>query len=434
MVDHSILLNIKQHGPVESGIAVTQGDHGKTRLAMRVKDGDAYITDADKASLSFKLSNGYVVTGEAQLLEGAYIYVFRGNELQAPGKVSAVLTLRYEDGRVSSCGFTFVCRYHPLYGKIFDAGSYIPDLEKIIAEAQGQVDYLRKLIEELQKQADVHNVLTRNDLVNDSSTTEAGMKALDAAMGKTLTEKDKELERTIKELVDSGGTVPENVLTTEDLINDLDMEVDAGKKAVDAALLPQIKQAIENGGEGGIIPSGGYVFVEPEASEEGIPPVPEPMLDADALGGQPASHYAPQSQITDAFSEDKAYTVGQYCIYLNRLYKFSEAKAEGPWDESKVEACTVLGEIGALNLSLEKQTWYYIKDILGDSFLSDIENKFASTGNYSIFQQSSLYGSEGGWFMFKHDINIPASGILCSRSNLYHIKRNSNGEWVARIL
>ena len=40
MVDHSILLNIKQHGPVESGIAVTQGDHGKTRLAMRVKDGD----------------------------------------------------------------------------------------------------------------------------------------------------------------------------------------------------------------------------------------------------------------------------------------------------------------------------------------------------------------------------------------------------------
>lgn len=56
-----------------------------------------------------------------------------------------------------------------------------------------------------------------------------------------------------------------------------------------------------------------------------------------------------KDSLSDAFLEDRSYTVGQYCIYLNRLYKFAEAKAEGPWDGSKVVPVSVTQELGALN-------------------------------------------------------------------------------------
>lgn len=57
-----------------------------------------------------------------------------------------------------------------------------------------------------------------------------------------------------------------------------------------------------------------------------------------------------KDSLSDAFSEDKAYTVGQYCIYLNRLYKFIEAKSSSPWDGSKVVPVSVTEELGALNV------------------------------------------------------------------------------------
>ena len=140
---------------------------------------------AVKASLFFKLSNGMVIQGAPRINVGTYEYIFQGSELQSPGKVAAVITLEYNEGRVSSCGFTFNCRAHPLFGKGFEAGPYIADLEKIVQQAQEQVDYLNELIE-MMHEALNETVLTRADLVNNGETTQAGFKALDAAMGKTI--------------------------------------------------------------------------------------------------------------------------------------------------------------------------------------------------------------------------------------------------------
>lgn len=53
--------------------------------------------------------------------------------------------------------------------------------------------------------------------------------------------------------------------------------------------------------------------------------------------------------ISDAFDETKDYSVGQYCIYLNSVYKFVEEKTAGSWDGSKVVPCTIMGEITELN-------------------------------------------------------------------------------------
>ena len=43
MVEHNIVLNVKQGGPVDTGIEVTQGDYGKVKLLIRVKDNEEYI-------------------------------------------------------------------------------------------------------------------------------------------------------------------------------------------------------------------------------------------------------------------------------------------------------------------------------------------------------------------------------------------------------
>lgn len=179
MVTHNITLNVKQQGPIDTGIEVTQGDYGQVRLVMRVKDDDSYITNATGAEIVFSIPNGYFVVGNVTVSSGTYTYIFAGNELQCPGKIAATLTLKFADGRVSSCTFTFECRYNPAYDRRIQAGPYVAELEKLKQQAQEQVEYLETLIEQLQGDFDA-TVLTRADLVNNGLAANAGIAALDA--------------------------------------------------------------------------------------------------------------------------------------------------------------------------------------------------------------------------------------------------------------
>ncbi len=109
-----------------------------------------------------------------------------------------------------------------------------------------------------------------------------------------------------------------------------------------------VNNIIENGG-GSFVPSDGYVYIDQEESEENPDPVDVPVLDADTFGGQLPSYYAPQHEISDAFSEGRDYATGDYCIQSNTLYRFTSAKPAGAWDGTKAVPVTVMGEIGALN-------------------------------------------------------------------------------------
>lgn len=53
--------------------------------------------------------------------------------------------------------------------------------------------------------------------------------------------------------------------------------------------------------------------------------------------------------ISEQFDATVDYTVGQYCINNNTLYKFTSDKSKGPWDETKVVATRTDLEISALN-------------------------------------------------------------------------------------
>lgn len=116
-----------------------------------------------------------------------------------------------------------------------------------------------------------------------------------------------------------------------------------------------VNNIIENGG-GSFVPSDGYVYIDQEESEENPDPVDVPLLDADTFGGQLPSYYAPQHEISDAFSEGRDYAAGDYCIFSNTLHRFTSSKPAGAWDGTKAVPVTVSQELAKLNSNLTATT------------------------------------------------------------------------------
>ncbi len=194
MNTYYVELNFSGNVNLETGIAVSQGDYGNTQFSIATKKDGSFIADAISAEIIFNLTNGYIVTGDLEGSGGLYTYTFKGNELQSPGKTTCMVTLHFKDGRTSSEAFVFDVRYNPLYDRKIDAGPYLTELEKIKNQAQGYVDYLEVLIEQL-KQSVGETALTKADLQNDLLQSTPGLKALDAALGSILLTKTDAAEK-----------------------------------------------------------------------------------------------------------------------------------------------------------------------------------------------------------------------------------------------
>ena len=191
---------------MQTDVAFTQGDYGEAKLTIAVKDNEQYITGDTGASISFLRADGNIVTGDLTGTKGMYAYTFKGNELEAAGKIVATVTIKYTGGRVSAAAFAFTVRYNPTYDRRIPAGPYITELEKIKEQAQSYVEYLSALIEQLQPDIG-STALTKADLINGYTQTVAGIKAFDAAAAKTL-----------KELVDGkidATKIVNNLLSTD---------------------------------------------------------------------------------------------------------------------------------------------------------------------------------------------------------------------------
>lgn len=154
MIKHNIELDIKQLESIKTGIAVSQGDFGNVEFIIKIKNDGIYITDAENASIIFILPNGHIIEGTAIINNDTISYIFKGNELQCAGKIQSIITLKYNNGRISTCGFTFTVRYNPIFDEHINAGTYITSLEKIKETAQEQVKYLEQLISEAGNRAD----------------------------------------------------------------------------------------------------------------------------------------------------------------------------------------------------------------------------------------------------------------------------------------
>ena len=200
-MEYNLILNFKRSEILQTDIVFSQGDYGKAMLRLSCRDDDAPITGAQSATISFSTPNGYLVTGELVGGDGEYSYTFKGNELQAPGKITATVSLKWADGRLSSCLFAFKCRALQ-GGASVDSGNYLTEVDQVVQEAKAKIEELQKLIEQL-KPGISSTALTKADLQNDLTQSQPGLKALDALQGT-------ELKKMIDDLA---GKTPEGLVT-----------------------------------------------------------------------------------------------------------------------------------------------------------------------------------------------------------------------------
>jgi len=185
-MNYDVILNANDSATPETQESFTQGDYGQIQFSIRVKADGQYITNAQRAYIVFSLSNGMIVTGaDMPKSVATYTYVFKGNELQSPGKVVADVKLVYSNGQISSNKFTFMCRFDPLADKSVPAAPYITVLQQIVDEGQEKINYLQTLIDAMQGGIG-STAITRSDLQNTRTQVSAGAKAIDAQMAQYL--------------------------------------------------------------------------------------------------------------------------------------------------------------------------------------------------------------------------------------------------------
>ncbi len=185
-MNYDVILNANDSATLETQYSFTQGDYGQIQFSIRVKADGQYITNAQRAYIVFSLSNGMIVTGaDMPKSVATYTYVFKGNELQSPGKVVADVKLVYSNGQISSNKFTFMCRFDPLADKSVPAAPYITVLQQIVDEGQEKINYLQALIDSMQGSIGA-TAITRNDLQNTRDPISSGAKAIDAQMAQNM--------------------------------------------------------------------------------------------------------------------------------------------------------------------------------------------------------------------------------------------------------
>lgn len=211
-MEYNLILNFKRSEILQTDIVFSQGDYGKAMLRLSCRDDDVPITGAQSATISFSTPNGYLVTGELVGGDGEYSYTFKGNELQAPGRITATVSLKWADGRLSSCMFSFKCRAVQ-GGTAIDSGNYLTEVDQVVQEAKAKIAELQKLIDQL-KPGIGSTALTKADLQNDLTQEQSGIKALDALQGKVL-------EKMLNDLSDKMSNELKTYVSKKQIINNL---------------------------------------------------------------------------------------------------------------------------------------------------------------------------------------------------------------------
>lgn len=130
--------------------------------------------------------------------------------------------------------------------------------------------------------------------------------------------------------------------------------------------------------------------------------------------------------LSDAFSEEKSYKVGEYVIYDNKIYRFTVAKQAGPWEADKVEfakVAKVVGEIYGNIIALQNlmQSFNAAKSKIISSALGVVLGLTASTSLADIATKIASIVNRGtlNWSGNNTTFAVPAGyypgGTLDSR-------------------
>ena len=118
-----------------------------------------------------------------------------------------------------------------------------------------------------------------------------------------------------------------------------------------------------------------------------------------------------EDSLSDAFSTEKDYAAGDYCVYANRVFKFTNAKAAGAWDGAAVIPVSLAQEIRA-----------NAQDIAA------INGSFAIEGTASKFLVGG--SAQAGIYLRKYESNGSDYQLTASNSG-FDFGKHENGTWTS---
>lgn len=127
--------------------------------------------------------------------------------------------------------------------------------------------------------------------------------------------------------------------------------------------------------------------------------VPEAIIFPDGTNGKQAFD-AVINDMSDVFSDQKTYEVGDYCIYNNVLYKFIAQKTAGAWDSLKASVTTIdaelkslLNQINTLNSGIFSDIRLAVKQVSANS---NTKIKIQYGEKTGLHQFALIYGDCNG--------------------------------------
>lgn len=109
-----------------------------------------------------------------------------------------------------------------------------------------------------------------------------------------------------------------------------------------------------------------------------------------------------EDSLSDAFSETKDYAAGDYCVYTNRVFKFTKAKSAGSWDGTAVIPVSLAQEIAANSQGISTlKGQFQIGKILGQSYYTGSDAIDANEINryFVLCKGTNLPDSTSFWFL-----------------------------------
>lgn len=77
-----------------------------------------------------------------------------------------------------------------------------------------------------------------------------------------------------------------------------------------------------------------------------------------------------EGSLSDAFSETKDYAVGEYCVYTNRVFKFTKAKTAGEWDGTAVIPVSLAQEISEVSRGIAALNSHFALEGSAEKFVA----------------------------------------------------------------
>ena len=137
---YTLRLDMRDTGIVNSGLRLKQGDSGMLLRVEVYNNGTSAYDQYATPTIVFRRPDGASVIDEMSPVNGVYEYVFKGNELQQPGK--ELVDVKFplgETGRESTLSCSFEVVPDTITPNSGGSGIYVNDLKTILDTVEADV-------------------------------------------------------------------------------------------------------------------------------------------------------------------------------------------------------------------------------------------------------------------------------------------------------